>query len=108
MKITQDDRVLRALEQHPHGITRHDFEREPVIDGRAPVLRLAARIAKLRARGHRIITAGRREGVSIYRLENAATSAAAPAPPAAAPSAGEPAPRSIADATIAAWESEAA
>ena len=46
--MSQTATILRLLETHPDGITAFDALRE------AQCLRLAARIADLRAKGHRI------------------------------------------------------
>lgn len=73
---TQRDRVLRALHSAgPRGITAVDFQLPTVIDGGAPILRLAARIKDLRDEGHAITVTGERHGCAVYELD------AGPAPP---------------------------
>lgn len=65
---TQCERVLRALSAAGrHGVSQLDFD-PPACDGRAPVRRLASRIADLRADGHRIDSTQRRSGMALYRL----------------------------------------
>lgn len=68
-RLTQKDRVLRALRTTGgRGLTRVDFLR-PVIDGGAPILNIPARIEELRKEGHTIHNAGRRDECVIYTLE---------------------------------------
>jgi hypothetical protein len=74
---TQNDRLLLALERdRRRGITQVDFLLPDVIDGGAPITRVAARVKDLRDLGHRIETRGERDSCAVYVL----------AEPAAAPS----------------------
>jgi hypothetical protein len=79
---TQNDRLLLALERdRRRGITQVDFLLPDVIDGGAPITRVAARINDLRDRGHRIDTRGERDSCVIYVLaEPAAVPSWQPAP----------------------------
>jgi hypothetical protein len=65
---TQRERVLRALRDHPDGITAVDFAAPDVVDGGHPIMRVAARVKELRDLGAEIFADGRRNGVAIYRL----------------------------------------
>lgn len=68
-ELTQRDRVLRALERvGSHGLTQVDFQPPHVIDGGAPITRVAARIEELRGQGHRIDNRGRRDKCAVYVL----------------------------------------
>ena len=68
--MTQLERVLAALRQHPdRGITRVDFIRYPTIDGGPPIINIPARILELRDAGEPIIDAGIRDKCRVYRLE---------------------------------------
>jgi hypothetical protein len=69
-RLTQKKRVERALERSgKRGITQADFLGPDVIDGRAPITRLAARIGELEQDGLTIVAGGRRDGgCVIYRL----------------------------------------
>lgn len=66
--MRQRDRVLRALKRHPDGVTQVDFLAPNVIDGGAPITRVAARIRDLRQDGHVIEVNGERYGCVVYRL----------------------------------------
>jgi Holliday junction resolvase RusA-like endonuclease len=66
---TQNQRVLAALRSAgARGITRHDFERDPVIDGGPPILRLARCIGDLEDAGNTIVRGPKRDGVAVYVL----------------------------------------
>lgn len=74
---TQRERVLDALRRAGlRGVTAVDFLPLHVIDGGAPITRLASRVEELGRAGHRIERAGRRARCIVYRL---APSAPAPA-----------------------------
>ncbi len=66
---TQTDRVHDALRRAGRrGVRTTDFIGAPVVDGGPPILRVASRVAELRAAGHRIET--RRAGaVARYVLD---------------------------------------
>lgn len=66
-KATQRERVLLALKRHPR-VSVVDFLAPAVIDGLAPIVRLAARINELRDEGYAIEDAGRVNGCASYRL----------------------------------------
>ena len=96
--MTQLDRVLAALRQHPdRGITRVDFLRYPTIDGGPPIINIPARILELRDAGHPIDDAGTRDKCRVYKLVGGLVEAASdpvpgrdqrvvePVPPPAAP-----------------------
>lgn len=79
---TQVDRVLRLLRQRGRdGVDPTDFAAPHVRDGGKPIMRLAARINDLRARGF-VITTSRRGAVASYVLVSgpALPEPAAPAP----------------------------
>lgn len=68
-KRSGNERVLAALRKYPlQGITRKDFEDAPILDGGAPILRVAARIDDLKKAGHNIVRDGKRDGVAVYKL----------------------------------------
>jgi hypothetical protein len=70
-RLTQRDRVLQALQRvGSHGLTQVDFQPPSVIDGGAPITRVAARIEELRDAGHRIDSTGRRDKCVIYVLRD--------------------------------------
>lgn len=70
--MTQNQRVLRALERHhSRGICSVDFMLPNVLDGGAPITRLAARIRDLKDQGHEIVEAGEFCGTRLYRLAQA-------------------------------------
>lgn len=69
MSRTQRTRVLRALEHAgSRGITSVDFQLPDVIDGGAPILRVAARIEELVDDGYRIVDHGKRDRCKVYAL----------------------------------------
>jgi hypothetical protein len=71
--LTQRQRVLRAL-QHVRGtgLTQVDFDLPGVIDGGAPIKRVAARIEELRRDGYRIdVLPARRNRCVVYVLRTA-------------------------------------
>lgn len=70
--MRQRDRVLRALQRYPGGLTQVDFLLPNVIDGGRPITRLAARVKDLRDDGHRIDVDGERYGCAVYKLPQAA------------------------------------
>ncbi len=83
--MPQADRVLRVLRQRRgDGVTVIEFRPPDVIDGGAPIERLAARVEELRKRGHRIDTRKGRTRLARYVLieSPAGTKAAAARPPA--------------------------
>ena len=96
--MSQRDRVLAALHRFRlSGITQVDFSPPHVIDGGAPITRLAARVQELRDEGFQILSADRRDKCTVYRLDttgaNRATDTGSPggeAPADAAESPGEP------------------
>jgi len=56
-RLSQNERVLRALRQAAgEGLRSTAFLLPDVVDGGAPILRLASRVADLRADGHSIRT----------------------------------------------------
>ena len=66
---TQQERVLAALEAAgPAGICQADFLFPSVIDGHAPIQRVAPRIEELRGIGHRIDTLRDPNGCARYVL----------------------------------------
>jgi hypothetical protein len=68
-KLTQKDRVLRALRNaRGRGVTRVDFLSPNVIDGGTPILNPPARVEELRKDGHHILNAGLRDDCTIYTL----------------------------------------
>jgi hypothetical protein len=79
--MTQRDRVLHALQAAgERGVTQVDFMLPGVIDGGAPITRVAARIDELRRAGHQIVNAEWRQKCIVYRLEQpAAATASEPA-----------------------------
>lgn len=83
-KVTQKDRIERALRRTgQRGITQADFIGAVIVDGGAPITRVAARIDELKQSGLKITAFGHRDGgCVIYRLEEHI-----PPPPAAAPKA---------------------
>ena len=67
--MTQAERVLRALERTPDGITAADFSGlHGTPDGGPPITRVAARILELRGRGYDIVEAGKRDRCKVYKL----------------------------------------
>lgn len=80
--MRQRDRVLRALKRHPDGVCQVDFLLPNVIDGGAPITRLAARVKDLREDGHEIEVNGEKYGCALYRLPQPKP---IPVPPAAPP-----------------------
>lgn len=94
MKLTQLQRIERAgLTAGQHGITQVDFLLPNVIDGKAPITRLAARIKDSRDQGARWTVTGERDGCAIYILDpvslaDATKPDAAPAVPSSSPAVG--------------------
>jgi hypothetical protein len=83
---TQKARVLDALRRvGSHGLTAIDFSPPHVIDGGAPITRVAARIEELRAGGHKISSRGRRSKCVVYVLEDALRESLPPVPEPAQP-----------------------
>lgn len=83
--MTQTDRVLAALhDAGPTGVTQVDFSLPHVVDGGAPITRLAARIKDLRDQGFRIHDAGTRHRCRVYVIE--------PIPASVGPGIGAPTP----------------
>jgi hypothetical protein len=85
---SQNERVLALLRQGP--LAAVDLQPPNVVDGLAPVWRVAARIDALKHRGYEIRSDRRPDGTAIYQLisepdvERAGggtTSAASPCPP---------------------------
>ncbi len=77
--MTQTERVLAALKAvGPRGVTGYDFSGPVVIDGGHRVMRVAARVLELREQGHRVASAGWRDGHRVYRLESGVEVAPAP------------------------------
>lgn len=75
--LTQRDRVLAALRRAGRGgLTQIDFHGPHVVDGGAPITRLAPRIQELRERGH-WIDARRDRGLARYVLRRDAERSAA-------------------------------
>lgn len=71
--MTQRDRVLHALQAAgARGVTQVDFMLPGVIDGGAPITRVAARIDELRRAGHQIVNVEWRQKCIVYRLEQPA------------------------------------
>ena len=68
--MTQAQRIKAALLAHHQGITQLDFQGPHVIDGGAPILRVAARIHDLGLAGFPIIDGGERQGCKLYRLDH--------------------------------------
>lgn len=69
MPEIQRRRVLAALQQlGTDGVTQADFL-PPTIDGGPTITRLGARVHELRAAGHAIEPAGRRDRCRVYVLE---------------------------------------
>lgn len=66
--MTQTERVLAALRNHPRGITAVDFLLPNVIDGGTPITRVARCVGELRDAGHRIDNIGRRDKCVVYKL----------------------------------------
>jgi len=70
---TQAQRILRVLERSGNtGTTQIDWL-SPTIDGGPPILRVPARIADLRARGHEITSTVEPIGnahLAVYRLRS--------------------------------------
>lgn len=67
--MTQTNRVLAALYRAGRaGITQVDFALPNVIDGGAPITRVAARIKDLRDTGVRIEVIGTRHSCAVYAL----------------------------------------
>jgi hypothetical protein len=67
-RLTQAQRVARAFRRvGPRGITQLDFD-APTIDGRAPIRRVASRVAELRDAGYVIRSDGRRQLMAVYVL----------------------------------------
>ena len=73
MSATQNERVLRALRNHPAGLCQGDFIQTPAIDGGHRLTRLAARIQDLKDAGHRIEVVGKRDRYAVYALTADAT-----------------------------------
>lgn len=69
--MTQEQRILTVLRQRgAQGTTQADWkDRDDVVDGGSAITRLAARVRDLRDQGHRIVTAGARDGFTVYRLD---------------------------------------
>lgn len=85
--MSQRKRVLAALRvRGARGVCAVDFLAPDVIDGQAPITRLAARMLELREDGHEIKVIGEQHGCAVYRLMRDAQDDPAPAP---APSAAE-------------------
>jgi hypothetical protein len=67
--MTQQDRVLAALTRAgARGVTQVDFLLPNVIDGGAPITRVAARVNELRNDGFQIQTDGERDSCAVYKL----------------------------------------
>lgn len=67
--MSQKNRVLASLHKHrKHGISQIDFDLPDVIDGGAPIKRVAARIEELRDEGFAIRSGERRQKCIVYRL----------------------------------------
>lgn len=64
--LSQCDRVVRALIQHPAGVSQPDFDAP--VDGGKPIRRLASRIVELRDRGYVIETRRLPNRVALYVL----------------------------------------
>lgn len=64
--MTQRTRVLAALMGSPRGITAADFDLPGVIDGGAPIQRVAARVNELRREGHLIAVRRERGGAGAH------------------------------------------
>src|SRR4030095_15562487 len=60
-----------APKRHPERLTQVDFLAPNVIDGYAPITRLAARIKDLRDDGHEIVVDGERYSCAVYKLPQA-------------------------------------
>lgn len=95
----QTKRVSRALDRYPAGVCQVDFLLPNVIDGLAPITRLAARVKDLRDAGEAIEVIGERHGCAVYARARVETKPVTPAPdpapaePVAQPSLFELAPR---------------
>jgi hypothetical protein len=94
--LTQRERVLRALQRvGSHGLTQVDFDLPAVIDGGAPIKRVAARVEELRRDGCRIdVLPARRNRCVVYVLAAPAHQPIEPAKPDPAVSLFGPGPRS--------------
>jgi hypothetical protein len=68
--VKQTARILAALKRGP--VTPLSFQ-GPTVDGLAPILRVAARIADLKADGYDIQTVRAPSGIAIYQLKLAPT-----------------------------------
>lgn len=66
---SQTDRIAAALKAHPNGITQADWTGPHTIDNGPPILRLAARILDLKAKGFPIVDAGERQGCKVYKWD---------------------------------------
>lgn len=64
--MSQCSRILAALENGP--VSPIDFAAPDVIDGGAPIMRVAARIQDLRDQGLEIATATAANGTAIYTI----------------------------------------
>jgi hypothetical protein len=74
--MSQRDRVLAALYRRGrHGLTQIDFDLPDVIDGGAPIKRVAARVEELRDQGFRITSGERRNKCTVYRVEGVTSDA---------------------------------
>lgn len=69
-ETSQKTRVLASLRHAgPRGISQADWSGlHGTPDGGAPITRVAARVADLRADGHTIHASGRRAGCVVYQL----------------------------------------
>lgn len=72
--LSQKDRVLRMLQRGPVNTT--DFLLPDVVDGRKPILRVAACVCQLRKSGYPIATTEAADGTATYTLTT--SDAAAP------------------------------
>ena len=67
--MTQCERVLALLrERGESGVNTAEFQELPIVDGGAPILRLAARIDNLKHRGFAITSRRQPNGTSTYTL----------------------------------------
>lgn len=70
-KPRQVDRVLAALRANPQGLNETRFAAPNVIDGGAPIQRVAARIWDLKQDGHVITVRRERNLTATYMLREA-------------------------------------
>ncbi len=92
--MSQTERVLAQLRKGP--VAAVAFQPPGVIDGGAPIWRIAARVRNLKDRGYEILSERLPDGTAVYRLVSEPDVERADGPPASAAASIAPRPDAVA------------